>query len=35
MADDALNIASNTNSQMLGSHAVTAGFSRNMTDASR
>ena len=35
MADDALNIANNTNSSMLGSHAVTAGFSRNMTDSGR
>jgi len=35
MADDALNIAGNTNSQMLGSHAVTAGISRNLTDSGR
>ena len=35
MADDALNIANNANSQMMGNHGVIAGFSRNMTDSSR
>jgi hypothetical protein len=35
MADDALNIASNTNSQMLGNHGVTAGISRNLTDSGK
>jgi hypothetical protein len=35
MADDALNIANNANSQMLGNHGVTAGMSRNLTDSAR
>ena len=35
MADDALNIANNTNSQMLGNHGVTAGISRNLTQSGK